>query len=740
MKPEGLENTHSYPHFETLHRHTDIFEGVLAWSQWNREVLTNGHKEKLMVAFVSGSYFPVLGIDARIGRTFTEQDDRPGGANVAVLSYAAWQRFFGGAANAVGQFLDVEGFRFQVVGVAPAGFEGTVIGEPPDVMIPLHGNLAFNKNAISAEGMMWLHALVRLKPGVPLSTARTVFRERGIELGKPKRAELGRLDPATGGVIEDGSRGYSDVRREFSQALLVLMALVAVVLLIACANLATLLFVRGAGRAGEMSLRLALGASRGQLIRQWMTECLLIAAAGGVAGILLARWIVDLLLVFIGEEGRRYLQFHNERNWIIAVVLTVATSLLFGLLPALRASNATPGVTLKDFQSSVLGRKRRLARWVLTLQMAASLVLVTGAALFVRTLWNLNTSTGGVARSEVVFANVRFARDAGPPAGTLDEVVERLQRSPLFVGVSLGRTPLAGGRSWSWATVPGYTPRPVEDNIVYKVETAPGYFRATGIPLLAGRDFEEKERVWPPHVTVVSESFAKHYFGDRNPLGTKVRVFHTDDQTEIIGVARDAKYSALREVPCDVAYYPGVRSVNGTILARPKNPENRAGAIEEIRAAVTAATKNARINTGTLEDVIQKSLRRDRLVAQLSAVLGIMGILIAAIGLYGAMAYEVARRVREIGIRIALGANSWQIVRTTIREAVVVTGIGVLVGIPTSMVAARLIQPLLFEVSPSDLTIFVVPAALLAISALLVAFGPARRASRLDPVQSIRCD
>jgi len=742
IQPDGqFRNWASYVHFDGLRRNTDIFEGTLAWSQWTREVEANGFNEKMLVAFVSGSYFPLLGVQAHIGRAFTDEDDRPGVANIAVIGHSAWQKYFNGSGDVLGKNVQINKVPFEIVGVAPPGFTGTVPGEPLDVVIPLHGNLNFNKNAITSEGMMWLNTMVRLKPNLPLEAAKSIYRERSLESGKAMRTKLGRLDKPNPPTIVPAARGYSALRNELSRALLVLMGLVAAVLLIGCANLSTLLFVRSAGCIGEMSLRLALGASRGQLIWQWMTESLLVALAGGVAGLVLARWIVDLLLVFVQEESRQALQFQTTPKMaIIAVMLTLFTSLLFGILPALRASKASPGVMLKESQRSVLGGRKHLARAVLAFQIAASLALVTGAALFVRTLSKLNADSGGVARSEIVYAHVRFPRDAPPPDGFLDDVADRLKQSQVVAAASTGRLPMLGGAGWSWATVPGYIPTATEDNIVYLSSVAPGYFRAAGTEILAGRDFEEKDRVWPNKVTIVSESFVRHYFGGRNPIGEKVRVSHDPRFVEIVGVARDIKYRGLREPISDVSYTPAVRSRGGTIIARPAHAGNQAAAIQEVRSAVMAASKNAIIETGTLEDVIQRSLRRDRLVTQLSAALGVLGLFLAAIGLYGVMAHEVASRAREIGIRMALGASSWGIIRTTLREAALVTGLGVLVGFPASVALAYLAESLLYDVAPSDPLAFAAAALILSFSALIAAFWPARQASRLDPVQTLRCD
>jgi macrolide transport system ATP-binding/permease protein len=741
--PNGqFRNWASYVNYDAARkRNTDLFEGILAWSQWTMEVDVEGHQEKQLVSFVSGNYFPMLGVQAQFGRTFTEEDDGPGPSNLAIIGYRSWEKHFGRSPDVLNKSIKVQNTTFQIVGVAPPGFYGTVPGDPPDVILTLHGNLNFNPNAIKAEGMMWLKTMVRLKPDVPLEAARTVYRERALEVGKAMRTKLGRIDQPQPPTFVPAAGGYSEVRNEFSKAILVLMALVGVVLLIACANLSTLLFVRGAGRAGEMSLRLALGASRGQLVRQWITEYLLIAAAGGVGGLFVARWAVDALLYFLREDSRQYLKFQATPTMLLAAIgLTLFTTLLFGLLPALRSSQATPGAALKESQRSILGRKRWLGRGVLAFQIAASLALVTGAALFVRTLTKLNSDSGNTARSEIVYAHVRFPRGTQGPDGFLDDITDRLRQSAVFAAVGCGRLPLSGGGSWSWTTVPGYVAKPADDNIVYHAWAAPGYFRATGIELIAGRDFEEKDRVVPNQVIIVSESFAKHYFEGRNPIGERVRVTHDGRYVEIIGVVRDVKYSGLRGDLSDVAYTPSPRSWAGTIIARPASAGQQAAALREIQSAVRAASKTALIETGTLEEVIQLALRRDRLVAQLSAVLGLLGLLLAAIGLYGVMAHEVISRTREIGIRMALGAKPWTIVGNMLREAALVTGLGVLVGFPVSVFSARFVESLLYGVTPSDPIAFIAAATILAAAALLAAFWPARRAALLNPVESLRSE
>ena len=584
VREEGFRSSQSYIHFDNIRANKDLFFGTSAWSSPSlMEGRIGEGVVQILTMPVSGSYFPVLGVQAHIGRLFTEQDDQVGSPNIAVLGHQFWQRELHGDTAALQRFIKVGGVPFQIIGVAPQGFYGVELGDPPDLFMPLHAQANYNKNAMTAEGMMWLHTMVRLKPGVPLGTAREILGKRLLQIGAPLRKKYGRLNTPRPNTLEPGAQGYSEVRNDFSKPLIVLTLLASVVLLVACANLSTLLYVRGAGRAGETSLRLALGATSGQLIRQWMTECMLLAAGGGVLAIILTRWMVDVLLLFVGEGPRQYLRFRPDSNIVtFALALTVSAGLLFGLLPAIRTTRVNPGYMIKEFQNSLAGRRRRHWRIVLACQIAASFVLVTGAVLFARTLWNLGRASGGFARSEVVWARPKFNRENRVRGAQMDEALEKLKPSPTFEAVSMGRLPISDGGSWNWATVPGYIPGPNEDNIVYFSYVMPGYFQTLKVELLSGRDLEAKDRIWPPSSIVVSESFAKHYFKDRDPIGVQVSVFRDQPPSTIVGVARDMNYSALRETRRDVVYYAMRPESFGPIMGRPKRSQGQAGALAEL--------------------------------------------------------------------------------------------------------------------------------------------------------------
>ena len=533
------------------------------------------------------------------------------------------------------------------------------------------------------------------------------------------------------------------VRAEFSRPVLVLMGLVAVVFLIACANLATLLFVRGAHRAGEMAVRTALGAGRAQLIRQWLTEAFLLAAVGGAGGLLVAGWIDHLLLYFVAEANRDFLRFHSTNSVLTFTFgLTVMAAMLFGLPPALRATRVNAEAALRVHAQSVLGRRGGAGRLTLAAQMAASLVLVVGAMLFARTLWNLNKTSGGFDRQQVVYALPRFSAVQLPPdraVAAVRDVMERLRNSRDFISVSMGPPPIySGPLGRASVVVPGYVYGPSEDNTAVGYPVAPQYFRTLAIPLVAGREFEEHDGVVPPHAVIVNEKLAAHYFAGRNPLGQTLSL-SDGPPMDIIGVVKNVKGSSLREPPRDMFYRPIPADTYFTLVARMTPYADASQGEAEIRQAFASVTgKIIRVETGRLKEAVRDSLRRDRMVAELSVAFGLLGLLLASIGLYGAIAHSVSGRTREIGIRMALGADRGAVMRMVFRQGLAISALGIVAGVPLAMIGAKLIESLLFGVSPVDPLVLAGSAALLASLALLAGLWPARGAARLDPTQALR--
>jgi putative ABC transport system permease protein len=752
VQTNGPHYRNPYPKFLVMRDNFDVFKPLFGWGSFPARI-TAGQlaTDRGRLAGVTGDYFDTLGIRPAVGRLLTARDERDETANIAVITYRLWQTAFAGDPGVVGKSLSIEGQAgsgtpFRIIGVTPSTFTGLEPGLPPDVYLPLAGVGKIRPNAITGAGLLWFHIMGRLPPGTSVESVGAVLRERWAQLDEPNRQRFTR-NTHDMLLLEDGSHGYSDARQEFSGGVVVLMGLVAAVFLIACANLTTLLFVRGAGRTREMSVRLALGAGRFQLVRQWMTECLVLAVIGGLAGLVTARWMTDLLLRFVSEADRPWLKFHADGAVVlVGIALTFLAGSLSGLFPALRATGARPEPLLRSYSGGLTERRGPLAQGVLAGQLAVSLVLVVGGALFARTLWNLNSDSGGFDRRDVVYGIPDFGAAQIPrsrQADTVRDVVDRLQQSALVAAVSTGSPPMIWGDSgFGLVTgVTGYTLEPDEDNTVYANDVSRGYFDVLKIPLLAGRDFDEHDRPEGnarTSVVIINEHMARHYFQKRNPIGEKI--LEVGAPMEIIGVVRDTNNASLRALGRDVAYMPIATGGWSAVLARPK-PGIPLSALEaEMRAAFAASASRVAVDVQPLEQAVQRSLGRDRLVAQLSATFGLLGLLLASIGLYGAIAYSVNSRTREIGIRMAVGAEAPDVAWMILQEGLAVTGAGIVVGIPLAIVGSRLIASLLFGVSPWDPLTLAVSSTVLAGVGLAAGFWPARRAARLDPARTLRCE
>jgi putative ABC transport system permease protein len=746
----GTGNDFSYPDFEKLRSSFDLFSGVCAWTMGSASADPGDGPRQVRTALVTGEYYQTLGVSPEIGRLIAPEDDKAGGSGAAVISDAFWRRRFAGSQDVLGKTIRVDKVPLTIVGVTPPDFFGAEVGQYSDITFPVHTYERMNpgRDLLRQASSYWLRVMARLKPGVSPAQARSVLLSVW-----PRLLEADGPAPVDGWTqklhIEPGNTGYSAVRLEFSYALLLLMGLMALVLLIACANIANLLLVRATARRQEISVRLALGASRGRLLRQWLTESILLAGLGGALGLLVARWVTALLLLFLPQGGNSFLSFHlNPRVLAFTALLAFLTAILFGLLPALRATRTAPGFILKETGRGLGGGRRGwLTRFVVIAQIAVSLVLVIGAGLFARSLRNLTTMDAGFRRERLLLVdtNPAGAGYKGPRAGAFyRQLLERLASVRGVQSASMSSlTPISGGAWWDPAEVPGYVPAPNETTTVYLNAVSPGYFQTLGTALMAGRDFGARDTAGSPRVAIVNESFARRFFPSADPIGKTFSVARNIDMRnlEIVGVVKDSRYSSLREKPRELVYlalYQFGDGVGGTIAIRLAPEASAAAASSEIRRAVASLGADIPVEIRRFDEQIGRSLQQDRMVAMLSGFFGLLGLFLAAIGLYGVMAYTVSCRTGEIGVRMALGAGRPAVLWLVLRETLLLAGAGALIGAPAALAASRLVATQLFGLSAADpLTISVSTLTILSV-AILAGYIPARRASGVDPTVALR--
>lgn len=752
----GLTDRLSYPDLELIRSSFEIFDGIFGRMELPHVVESGNVMTRVRAEIVTGNYFDVLGLKPALGRTITPEDDRSGTEFAIVVGHRFWQTALGGDPNVVGRSLRIgppedpvvlSTVVLRVVGVAPPEFSGTAIGEPPDIFVPVQALPAMYEWAgpmLKQPNAYALNLMARLKPGVTLARAQDELWNRFPNFDMVARGS----SPTGGSVIDghtrklrlrEGRHGYSEIRDEYTYSLVLLMTLVAIVLVIACANLANLLLVRASARMREIGARLALGATQARLARQWLTESLLLSAIGGALGIAISFWTTGLLLTFIPEDEHSYLAFRlSTRNVAFTGLVTVATGLLFGVLPALRVARVPLNAAFAGASGRGIGGERGwLTRAVVVLQIAVSLFLMTGAGLFVRTLSKLNAETGGFDRRGLAYADISGLQQYQPAkAGALfSEIVDRLNHAPDVAAASaISSLPIRNRPSWAPALVPGYIPRPDEPTTVFFQTAMPRYFQTMGIPLLAGRDFEEGDRVPRPTVAIVNRHFADRFFKGRDPIGQTFRVAGQFGDLRLIGLVETTNLADFREPERDVVYFPAGPGFRGTIVVRPK----AGGSGATIRNIVAAADRNLHVSIGQMEEVVQTSFSRDRLIAELSAGLGVLGLILACIGLYGVMAFAVTSRTAEIGIRMATGAGRSDILRMVLKETFGLAAIGVAIGLPVSVAAGQLLKAQLFAVSPADPPALALATVLMLAVAMFAGLLPARRAARLDPIRALR--
>ena len=759
--PDGSTDLYSYPFYRQVQQQrTDVFSGVasLLSIPWNVHGFVNGGSdiEQLQVQLVSGSYFPVLGVNAGLGRVLTEADDQNAGAHpVAVVSYAWWQQRLAGNPSAVGQTITIDDTAYSIVGVAPRDFFGTTVGSAPDLWIPL----AMEKqmppthwDGRTNENFQDLFLIGRLKPGVTTEQANAAVNllfKQSLQTragAQPTAQRLKELEAANI-QLTPVSRGLSGLREQFSLSLRVLMGVVALVLLIASANVANLLLAHGAARSREFAVRLAVGAGRMRLARQLLTESALLALIGGAIGVGLSWWGVRLLLVMAsdGPEAVPVDAAPNLRVLGFTIGVSALCALVFGTAPALRATRVEPNTSLKGGKT-LNALRNPLGKAFVVAQVALSLLLLVGAGLFVRTLVNLQRVPSGFKQENATLFKIDTSAtgmkndDPKLPA-MLSEVEQKVKQIPGVQAASFAFIVFNQG-FWSGPAhtrednIPEGQNRSLRNNIV-----GPDFFTAMGIPFVQGRGFGPQDIKSSQKVAVVTESMVQKFFPTGNPIGKRFGIEgrQSTETIEVIGVVKDAKYGNLKEPFRPMAFYPytQVPDVLSNFVVRFSGQGS--AVVPQVRDTIKQINRNLPVDdVVSLSDHIGRSLVQQKLIARLAAFFGLLALLLACVGLYGVMSYGVARRTNEIGIRMALGARGRSVLWLVLREALVLVVIGLVVGVLASLALTKTAASLLYELKPNDPLTIAMATIVLMMVALVAGYLPARRAARVDPMIALR--
>jgi putative ABC transport system permease protein len=743
------------PLWEALRDREDVFSGAFAWDQEDFNMAQGGQTRNVDGLFVSGGYFTTLGVGPAAGRVLTANDDFHGCPRVAVLSYGFWQSHFGGDPEVVGQLISLNGYPVQVVGISAAGFFGVAAGNKFDVAIPICTQGPVPNIAV--------RMMARLKPGVSVQQANAHLAALSPSLFASLSADsVARWENPGFRALrleaEPSANGfYWSAIRDYERPLQTMMIVVGVVLLIACSNIAYLLLARATSRNREIAVRLAIGASRWRLVRQLLTECLLLSLAGAFLGVFLARWAFALLIGFISAPiyanmPRIFLDFSLDRR-ILGFTTSVAilASILFAVVPSILSTRASLISAMKGQRADEAEHRRgvRSTQWIITAEIAFSLLLLIVSGLFLKSFWRLATLDAGFDAKNVLLVHVDLnnAKVPEPQQPAMrEQILDRLRTLPGVTSASesaitpISASAIGGSIHSHLPDAPTGRDAQVLINIV-----SPGFFQALGTPLVAGRDFTEADTAHSEPVAIINQTAARKFFPGENAIGkyysSEGRIFGPQQREFlVIGVVKDAKYASLRENPRATAYYPVAQ-----IMALPFfwTLELRTGlrpsALEKPASdAIESVSRVVLFQFSTFEEQVNNSMGQERLLAALSGFFGGLALLLSTIGVYGVMSCAVAQRKKEIGIRMAVRAGRRTIVRLVLRDVGVLLFIGCSAGVLLALGTTKLLAALLFGVQPRDLTTLAVCATLLATTGLIAAYLPARRASRLDPIRVLR--
>ena len=766
----------SYPMYTELRDRNQVFAGMFARFSWEVQAKVQSRADRVVAEYVTGNYFPLLGVKAALGRTILPSDDAAGGPDVAVLSHRYWLTALGGDPTVIGKPIVANTHALAIVGVGQEGFDGTNLGVASQVFVPIRlvseltpVGAVRDRPILDDPRIRWAVAFGRLRPGISLEQAQTQLqplyaariaaevREEGFALASETQ-KTRYLESTL--VVRPAGDGRSSLRQELTKPLWILMAIVGVVLLIACANLPNLFLARVTTREREFALRLALGASRQRLARQLLIESVLLAVAGGTLGLVIATWGAGALLAYVPNPGITLTVAATPDGRIVAftTIVAILTGVAFGLAPSLRSTRPNVAPTLRtEGGTAAGGGYGRLRRGFMVAQVALSVLLLVGAGLFVRSLSNLMRTNLGIETNRTL--SFRIDPDTNGYAGErgktfIKDLRERLASVPGVSNAAFATQQLLTGSARSnFITIEGQPFDPDRRWWSYNNAVSPGFFTTMGIPIIQGRDFDARdERIAPqgkaafvPRVAIANRTFVERYLAGKPAIGMHVgfaRDPGTPTPIEIVGVAADAKYTSVRDEIQPQLYFPFLEGPHvGVATMYVRTTQDAASIQRTVEQVVRQLDPRVPVyDVRTLEEQVARSLSTDRLIANLATVFGVLATLLAMVGLYGVLAHTVARRTREIGIRIALGALTRNISWMVLREVLVVIGVGVALALPAIWALTRFVKSQLYGITPLDPVAIIGAVAMLTLVAIVAGFLPARRAARVDPVVALRAE